>query len=361
MTQITPIGWNGGNAAPLAGIKPVKLSVVIPCYNEEPGLDELCRRVVAICEATVETSFEVILIDDGSKDRTRAMIAEWHGKDPRIVGVFLSRNHGHQLALTAGLHVARGDRIFILDADLQDPPELLPDMMSLMNEGNDVVYGQRQSRSGETHFKKATAAAFYRLFRQLVDVDVPLDAGDFRLISRKALNVLLSMPEQHRFVRGMVSWIGFKQAPLLYARDPRFAGETKYPLRKMVRFAIDAITGFSIIPLRIATWIGLMFAAIAAPLAAWIVFSWARGETIEGWSSLTLMILIVGAAQLVMTGILGEYVGRIFVQMKGRPLFVIDQVLREESDAASKKSPTEEMTDAIEHAFSSRAAAGGQS
>jgi dolichol-phosphate mannosyltransferase len=233
------------------------LSAVVPCFNEEEVLGELLKRLVAACTDVVGEDFEIVLVDDGSSDRTRALLREAQRDDPRIVAVFLSRNHGHQLALTAGLSVARGARVFVLDADLQDPPELLGPMMSRMDEGYDVVYGRRRSRKGETAFKQASARTFYRLMSRLVEFDIPLDTGDFRLMSRRVTDLLNEMPERHRFIRGMISWVGYPQIGLEYDRDARFAGETKYPLRKMVRFAADAITSFSIIPLRIASWLGI--------------------------------------------------------------------------------------------------------
>ena len=211
------------------------ISVVSPCYNEEESLHHLVERVTHACEAIAGWDYEIILIDDGSSDKTRSLIrAETEKPESHVRGVFLSRNHGHQLALSAGLTVAEGDRIFILDADLQDPPELLTDMMARIDDGAHVVYGQRRKREGETVFKKVTAKAFYRVLNGLSDVPIPVDTGDFRLMSRKALNILNSMPERHRFIRGMVSWIGLKQEPVLYDRDARYAGETKYPLRKMI-------------------------------------------------------------------------------------------------------------------------------
>lgn len=238
----------------------------------------------------------------------------------------LSRNHGHQLALTAGLTQCRGDRILVIDADLQDPPELLADMLALADRGADVVYGQRRTRKGETRFKTATAAMFYRLLRRLVDIDIPLDAGDFRLMSRRALDVLNNMPEHHRFIRGMVSWIGMRQVPILYDRDARYAGETKYPLRKIIRFAIDAITGFSVAPLRLASFLGVIAAGLSLLLMIYTLGSWLLGSTIAGWTSLTSIVLLIGSVQLIVLGIIGEYLGRLYVEAKRRPLFVIEAI-----------------------------------
>lgn len=304
-----------------------KLSVVVPCYNEAEGLGALRERLLAVCEQVADVDFEIVLVDDGSKDGTADLLRAFHQADPRFTAVLLSRNHGHQLALSAGLSVARGERCLIIDADLQDPPELLPRMMARMDEGYDVVYGTRLSRAGETGFKKLSALLFYRLFKSLVDFDIPLDTGDFRLISRRALTVLLSMPEQHRFIRGMVSWVGFRQIAIPYERDKRLAGETKYPLRKMLSFAMDAITSFSIVPLRAATWLGLAFGLMAIPLGFYVVQSWLSNSAVAGWPSVMLVILTIGGAQLMVMGIFGEYLGRIYMQSKQRPLFVIEEIL----------------------------------
>lgn len=306
-----------------------RLSVVSPCYNEEGSLAELHRRLSAACRGEVGEDYEIVLVDDGSADRTRSIIADLCASDPHIVGVILSRNHGHQLALSAGLHVCRGQRILIIDADLQDPPELLGPMMKLMDEGADVVYGQRRVRRGEPPFKKLSAALFYRLLNSLVDIEIPFDAGDFRLMSRRTLDELNRMPEQHRFIRGMVSWIGFRQVPLRYERQQRFAGETKYPLRKMLRFAFDAISGFSIVPLRIATYLGFLCAILGLVFFAYTVYSYVTGIALQGWTTLMTVVLILGSGQLLVLGVIGEYLGRLFIQSKNRPLFVIEEVLRE--------------------------------
>jgi len=245
-----------------------------------------------------------------------------------VVAIKLSRNYGHQLALTAGLHHAQGERVLIIDADLQDPPELIPAMMKLMDEaGADVVYGQRRARDGETRFKTLTAAAFYRLLRRLTDVDIPTDTGDFRLMSRRAVSVLNDMPERYRFIRGMVSWIGLNQIPFPYDRGARFAGETKYPISKMVRFAIDAITGFSIIPLRFASFLGVSVGLISLLLLTYTIGSWAFGRVVEGWTSMSTIVLIVSSAQLLVLGCIGEYLGRLYMEAKHRPLYVVDTVV----------------------------------
>ena len=303
------------------------LSVVVPCYNEYEALPALHRRVSDVCRSCVGLSYELILVNDGSRDGTWDLLAGLAQSDPHIVAVNLSRNHGHQLALSAGLNLSRGERIFILDCDLQDPPELLGEMMARMDEGCDVVYGQRTRREGETAFKKASAHLFYRLLARLSDVDIPPDTGDFRLMSRRAVDQLNAMPEQHRFIRGMVSWIGLRQEAMPYERAPRIAGETKYPLSKMIRFAVDAITGFSIRPLRIATWLGLFFSFASIAVMAYVLAAYFIGHTISGWTSLTLIILMVSAVQFMLMGVLGEYVGRLYIEAKRRPLFIVEEVL----------------------------------
>lgn len=248
--------------------------------------------------------------------------------DPNLVALDLSRNHGHQLALTAGLDLCRGDLIFIVDADLQDPPELLLPMIETMRrEGADVVYGVRTDRAAESHFKKLTAAAFYRILKRATDVDIPLDAGDFRLMTRRALDVFLAMPEQARFVRGMVAWSGFRQIPFAYERAARHAGETKYPLAKMIRFAFDALTGFSTAPLRLASHAGLWLAAGSALLVIYIAASWATGATIAGWTSLMLVVVVLGSIQMFVLGMIGEYIGRLYTQAKNRPLYIVQDII----------------------------------
>lgn len=303
------------------------LSVVVPCYNEEDGLLELHCRVSAICQECVGDAYELVLVNDGSSDATWNIMCKLSEVDKHVVAVNLSRNHGHQLALSAGLQMCRGDRIFIIDADLQDPPELLPKMLERMDAGCDVVFGQRIKREGETVFKKVSAFAFYRLLNRLVDVDIPRDTGDFRLISRRAVDILNSMPEHHRFIRGMVSWIGMRQEALPYERAARFAGETKYPLSKMIRFAIDAVTGFSIRPLRMASYFGMCFGIATLLLMAYVLLQYFLGHTVEGWTSLAVIILAVGSVQLFVAGVMGEYLGRLYMESKGRPLFVIQEVV----------------------------------
>jgi len=315
----------------------VALSVVVPCFNEEDNIGELWRRVTAVCEETCGRDYEFVLIDDGSTDKTWSTIQKLAEDDDNVVGVRLSRNHGHQLALSAGLENCSGERILIIDADLQDPPELLPRMMAMMDTGIDVVYGQRQDRAGETHFKRLSAKIFYRLLDSLVDIKIPLDTGDFRLMTRRVLEGLIAMPEQHRFVRGMVSWLGYRQEPLFYDRNERFAGETKYPLSKMARFAIDAITSFSVKPLRIASAFGVLFGILGVAGLIYSMLSWLRGDVVAGWTSVIVTVLILGSVQLFVIGVFGEYLGRLFIESKNRPLFIVDEII---GDRVSGKEET---------------------
>ena len=305
------------------------MSVVVPCYNEVEVLPAFCERMTAACRAT-GMSYEIILVNDGSHDGTWELIRGLCAADPAFVGIDLSRNHGHQLALTAGLHHARGERILAIDADLQDPPELLGEMLKAMDAGADVVFGQRTRRKGETWFKKSASNIFYRLLSYLADANIPRDTGDFRLMRRRVLMELLRLPEQAPFIRGMVSWLGFRQVPVFYERPPRAAGESKYPFRKLLRLALDAMTSFSTKPLVVATYLGAAVALIALLLAVYSTVEWFRGHTPPGWTSIIVVVLLVGSAQLFVLGIIGEYLGRLVVQSKNRPLFIIREKLNGE-------------------------------
>jgi polyisoprenyl-phosphate glycosyltransferase len=311
---------------PLTHGDPLDLSVVAPCFDEEGGLREFHRRVSAVAAAT-EGTYEIVLVDDGSRDRTWEVIQELAAADPHVAGIKLSRNHGQQLALTAGLTACRGKRVLILDVDLQDPPELLPRMMELMDQGADVVYGQRRQRAGESRRKLVTSALFYRFINRLTDVKIPQDTGDFRLVSRRVLDAFLAMPERQRFVRGMIAWLGFRQVPMLYDREARFAGETKWPFRKLIGLAIDAVTSFSTRPLKLASLLGVAFGLASFLLLGYALFSWAFLGAVEGWTSQMCVITLLGGIQLIVLGIQGEYLGRLFEQAKGRPLFLVDEVV----------------------------------
>jgi polyisoprenyl-phosphate glycosyltransferase len=303
------------------------LSIVVPCFNEEACLRELHQRLGAAARIAVGEDYELVLVNDGSRDGSWPLMQRLASEDPHIFAVNLSRNHGHQLALTAGLDLCHGATVLIIDADLQDPPEMLPAMYSaLRDQGADVVYGVRRSRAGETAFKRATAHGFYRLLSRATEVDIPLDAGDFRLMSRRALDALLAMPEQARFIRGMVAWIGFRQVPFPYDRAERFAGATKYPLKKMMRFAFDALTGFSSAPLKLASHAGLWLSAGSVLLILYIAYAWLAGQSIQGWTSLMLVVVILGAIQMFVLALMGEYIGRLYNEAKRRPLYVVQDI-----------------------------------
>lgn len=304
-----------------------KLSVVIPVFNEEAVIAEANLRVLAAC-SKLSLPFEVIYVDDGSRDQTWTMLLALAQRFPEVIVVRLSRNFGHQLALTAGLEICRGARILMLDADLQDPPELIVEMMSIMDQGADVVFGKRIERKGESAFKLFTARWFYRVLNRLTDIEIPHEVGDFRLVSRQVLEALKTLPEQHRFVRGMVSWLGFEQVALPYVRQQRFAGETKYPFRKMMRLAVDAITGFSIIPLRASLWLAGAGFLTAMVVTAYALISWLFYDAVRGWASLAVVIALFASAQLLCLGILGEYVGRMFIELKARPLVIVRSIER---------------------------------
>ena len=305
----------------------MKVSIVVPCFNEEACLVELHQRLSVAARSVAGADYELVLVNDGSSDGSWPAMRRLAAEDAHVVAINLSRNHGHQLALTAGLDLCRGDTVLIIDADLQDPPELLAPMLQAMREsGADVVYGVRRSRSGETAFKRATAHGFYRLLSRATEVDIPLDAGDFRLMSRRALDALLAMPEQARFIRGMVAWIGFKQVPFAYDRQTRFAGETKYPLRKMIRFALDALTGFSSAPLKLASHVGFGLSVGSVLLVLYIAYAWLSGRSIQGWTSLMLIVVILGAIQMFVLALMGEYIGRLYNEAKKRPLYIVEEI-----------------------------------
>jgi glycosyltransferase involved in cell wall biosynthesis len=303
-----------------------KLSVVVPCFNEGRVLKEFHRRMVSACRAVAPGSYEIVFVDDGSEDDSFAIMHEL-SREPGTLIVKLMRNFGHQAAVTAGISIACGERVLLIDADLQDPPELLPDMMRLMDGGADVVYGRRTRREGETTFKILTAHLFYRLLSRLSGTPIPQDTGDFRLMQRRIVDLLATMPERQRFIRGMVSWIGGIQVPLDYVRSPRKAGDTKYYLTKMMSFAGDAITSFSLKPLRGAIWMALIVGALALVLLAYTLAQWIEGRTIFGWTSLMTAICVFASMQFLLLGLIGEYLGRVFIEAKQRPLFLVDTIV----------------------------------
>jgi glycosyltransferase involved in cell wall biosynthesis len=296
------------------------LSVVAPMYNEEGTAEELYSRLVTALEGL---RFELIVVDDCSTDSTPEILNRLADNDPRVRVLFLSRNFGHQAALSAGLEHARGDAVVMLDGDLQDPPELIPEMLARWREGYDVVYAQRTRRPGETRLKLATARWFYRLFARLTRLDLAGNAGDFRLLDRAALDALLSMNERNRFLRGMSVWIGFRQVAVPYSRDVRYAGETKYTWRRMFRFALDAISSFSWMPLQAATVLGFVFAIIAFLALPVIIVLRYAGEYVPGVASILVAVLLMGGIQLITVGLIGEYVGRIYDEVKRRPLYLV--------------------------------------
>jgi glycosyltransferase involved in cell wall biosynthesis len=303
-----------------------KISIVAPLYNEEEVIDELIDRLRKTLDE-IGLPYEIVLVNDGSRDRTLEMAKGYCAQDRRIKLVGLSRNFGHQVAVTAGLAKATGEVVVIIDADLQDPPEVIKAMVEKWREGYDVVYGVRTRRQGEGFFKLITAKLFYRLLKRLTAVDIPVDTGDFRLMDRKVVDELNRMTERNRFLRGMVSWLGFRQTCVEYVRDPRYGGESKYPLLKMISFAADGIFSFSRLPLRISSVFGLFCSAVSFlfiiyGLAVRILFP---SYAISGWASIFLAILFLGGVQLLTVGILGEYIGRIYEEVKGRQLFVVGE------------------------------------
>jgi dolichol-phosphate mannosyltransferase len=307
------------------------VSVIVPCYNEEEVLGECHSRLTEVLTAYCGTDYELIYVNDGSKDGTEELLRSLHELSEQTRVVMLSRNFGHQAAVTAGLTAATGQCAVIIDADLQDPPSVIPQMLDRWREGYEVIYGIRESRVGESGFKLRSARLFYRLINRLSDVEIPLDSGDFRLLDRRAMNALLSMPERHRLLRGMSSWIGFRQFGLRYARSARFAGSTKYPVSKMVNLALDGIFSFSTVPLRMVTVLGFVTAACATlGILYSLVVRIFTPHWVAGWATLILAVLFMGGVEMLCFGILGEYIGRIYTEIKQRPLFLVREVLEQE-------------------------------
>ncbi len=301
------------------------LSLVLPIYNEEEVIPELLQRLEAFL-TSLDTTWEVVFVDDGSVDRSRELLQIACDRDSRLKLVSFSRNFGHQIAITAGVDHARGEAVVVMDADLQDPPEVVAEMLERFREGYEVVYAVRRRRQGEGFFKLATAKLFYRLLSLLVGVQIPVDTGDFRLMSQRVVGVLGSLRETNRFVRGLVAWVGFRQTAVYYDRPARFAGESHYPLRKMLRFATDGIVSFSTLPLRLATLLGLLAGLGALGVAVWVVLVKLTGvAAVPGWATLMLAISMASSAQLLMIGILGEYLGRIYDEVKRRPLYLVQE------------------------------------
>jgi glycosyltransferase involved in cell wall biosynthesis len=300
-------------------------SVVAPIYNEIGSLSELYRRVKEVMDSTGET-WELVMVDDGSSDGSTERLRELAKEDKHVRPVIFARNFGHQIAVTAGLDYARGHAVIIIDADLQDPPEVMLDLIDKWREGYQVVYAVRAEREGETWFKRLTASAFYRLIYRITDVKIPLDTGDFRLIDREVVNVLNQMRERHRFLRGMSAWVGFRQVGVRYRRAARFAGHTKYPFRKMLRLALNAVTSFSYFPLQVATYFGFLSAGIAIlAIPVVVVLRITGSQQLTGQATTLIAVLFLGGVQLISLGILGEYIGRLYDEAKGRPLYIVKE------------------------------------
>jgi dolichol-phosphate mannosyltransferase len=311
-------------------LKP-EISVVLPVFNEIETLDELRSRLLKVLVACGRT-FEIVLVDDGSSDGSFERMATFAREDRRIRAVKLSRNFGHQMALTAGVDAARGRLVAVMDADLQDPPELLLEMIAKADEGFEVVYAVRAAREGEGAFKKLTAHVFYRLMRRWTNVSIPVDVGDFRLMGPKALAAFRSLRERHRFIRGLTAWVGFRQTGVSYVRPARAHGDTKYPFRKMAKFALDALTSFSYVPLQLATWLGFGVSAFSFFYILVVLVLKILHINVPGWTTLMVFVLLIGGVQLMVIGVFGEYLGRIYEEIKGRPLYLVDEVVEESEE-----------------------------
>jgi dolichol-phosphate mannosyltransferase len=312
-------------------MKKVDYSVILPVYNEEGTLQILYERLTKVMRG-VSQNYEIVFVDDNSKDNSFDIISEFNKNDPKVKVVRFSRNFGHQAAITAGLDHARGDAVIMMDADLQDPPEVITQMVEKYKEGYDVVYAKREKRKGESIFKLWTASIFYRLINYMTDVDIPLDTGDFRLISRKVVDSLKSINEKNRFLRGLITWVGYRQIGVNYIRDSRYAGETKFTVKKMMRFAIDGISSFSHVPLKIATLMGFVVSFISFLLVLGVFYFRLTHEPAPGWASIMVTITFIGGIQLIAIGIIGEYLGRIYDEVKNRPLYLLERTIGIESD-----------------------------
>ncbi|MFN8283938.1 MAG: glycosyltransferase family 2 protein [Chitinophagales bacterium] len=301
----------------------MEISVVIPIFNEEANIHLLHERLVNAV-SSITNNYELIFVNDGSKDKSLFIIKELATKFPQVKYIDFSKNFGHQIAVYAGLEHAQGNSIVIIDADLQDPPELIKDLYTKLQQGYDVVFAQREQRVGESWHKLLTAKIYYRVLNQLSEVEIPLDTGDFRIISKKVKDIILSMPEQNKFLRGQIAWTGFNQTSVLYKREERYAGSTNYPYSKMLKFAFDGITSFSNIPLRLATYLGFLVSFVAFLVIVYTLYQkYFKHDTVPGWSSLMVSILFIGGVQLICLGIIGEYLGRIMDNVKKRPLYIV--------------------------------------
>jgi glycosyltransferase involved in cell wall biosynthesis len=320
-------------------IEDALITVVVPVYNEVEVLPEFQRRLGAVL-ASIGARYEVVYVNDGSTDGTLPALHGLHTSDPCVAVVDLSRNFGKEIALTAGLDHARGDAVIVIDADLQDPPELIPALVHGWMQGHDVVYAKREARAGETFVKRATARAFYRLIRRLSHVEIPEDTGDFRLLSRRAVAALSQLREQHRFMKGLFSWVGYSQLAVTYKREPRFAGNTKWNYWKLWNFALEGITSFSSAPLKVSTYFGLLVAIGAFFFGAWIILKTVLyGEAVRGFPTVMVAVLFLGGTQLVAIGVLGEYVARMFDESKNRPLYLLKDYLQPRADSDASAVP----------------------
>ncbi|MBH5318517.1 glycosyltransferase family 2 protein [Paenibacillus sp. GSMTC-2017] len=328
----------------------ITYSIIVPMYNEEAVIEHTYERLKLVMDSASQP-YELIFVNDGSKDRTVEMIKLISDIDPNVRLIDFSRNFGHQIAISAGMDYAQGEAIIVIDADLQDPPEVILDMIDKWKEGYEVVYGRRLKRKGETLFKKLTAMAFYRVLRSMTNVDIPLDTGDFRLIDRKVCDVLRGLKEKNRFVRGLISWIGFRQTSVEYVREERFAGETKYPLKKMIRFALDGITSFSYKPLKIATYLGFFLSLGGFIYLLVIIYQKLFTDTTEsGWTSIVALNLLFNGIILILLGIIGEYIGRIYDESKNRPLYIVREVQGYEEEQSNRgEIRSTEETERIKH------------
>ena len=317
-------------------IEKPRYSIIVPVYNEEGVLPELYRRLTGAMDK-LDEPYEVVLVNDGSKDRSPEIMRDLHRKDPRYKLVNFSRNFGHQVAISAGMDYASGDAVVIIDADLQDPPEVILDLIAKWKEGYEVVYAVRAKRKGESFFKSFTASLFYRIIYRITDVDMPVDAGDFRLMGRKVVETMRTMREKHRFMRGLSSWVGFKQTGVEYVREERFAGATHYPFRKMLRLALDGITSFSYFPLQLATYLGFITAGLSLLGIILVIFLRLYGHNaLYGQATTLVMVLFLGGVQLIFLGIIGEYLGRIYDEVKGRPLYIVSDAVGFDGDTQRK-------------------------
>lgn len=317
------------------------ISVVAPVFNEEQILPEFYRRVRDAMESTGET-WELVLVNDGSRDRSPEIMRELHTRDPRVKVVSFARNFGHQVAITAGMDYATGDAVAVIDSDLQDPPETILDLLAKWREGYQVIYAVRAERKGETWFKEFTAKAFYRIIYRITEINIPLDTGDFRLMDRKVVDALKTMREKHRFMRGLSVWVGFRQTGVNYVRAERFAGETKYPFKRMLKFALDGITSFSYLPLQLATYTGFVCAGISVMgIIVAIILRLLGHDALKGQATTLVSVLFLGGVQLIFLGIIGEYLGRIYDEVKGRPLYIVGEALGYEGPMQEPVPPVE--------------------